>query len=150
MLTSEQAGLDAASLRDLRSATDLALAPPKPDSVWVPPFAHYGGDERGGQSSLPWRSVSSGSLFGPAVKGLTERFTEAQKSSQAMRHFLPKYTSSSAAYSRLRPAPTKQTAKPTPATPELDLKKVDRKEGAHAQHDTTPSWSAKDHGPRSP
>ncbi len=30
-------------------------------------------------------TVSSGSLFGPAVEGFAERFTEAQKSSQAMR-----------------------------------------------------------------
>ncbi len=32
--------------------------------------------------------VSSGSLFGPAVEGFAERFTETQKSSQAMRYFL--------------------------------------------------------------
>ncbi len=62
--------------------------------------------------------VSSGSLFGPAVEGLAERFTEAQKSSQAMRHFLPKCTSSFAASSHPRLPPTKQTAKPTLATPE--------------------------------
>ncbi len=61
--------------------------------------------------------VSSGSLFGPAVEGFAERFTEAQKSSQAMRHFLPKRTSSSSASSRPRPAATQQTAKPTPTTP---------------------------------
>ncbi len=33
--------------------------------------------------------VSSGSLFGPAVKGFAERFTEAQKSSQAIPKSLP-------------------------------------------------------------
>ncbi len=44
--------------------------------------------------------VSSGSLFGPAVEGFVEWFTEAQKSSQAMRHFLPKYTCFSDASSR--------------------------------------------------
>ncbi len=44
--------------------------------------------------------ISSGSLFGPAVEGFAERFTEAQKSSQAMRHFLPKRTSASSASSR--------------------------------------------------
>ncbi len=33
--------------------------------------------------------VLSGSLFGPAVEGFSERFTEAQKSSQAMQYFLP-------------------------------------------------------------
>ncbi len=46
--------------------------------------------------------VSSGSLFGPAVEGFAECFTEAQKSSQEMRHFLPKRTSSSSASSRPR------------------------------------------------
>ncbi len=56
--------------------------------------------------------LSSGSLFGPAVEGFAECFTEAQKSSQVMRHFLPKRTSSSAASSRPRPVPTQQTAKP--------------------------------------
>ncbi len=39
-------------------------------------------------------------------------------SSQAMRHFLPKSTSSSSASSHPRPAPTQQTAKPTPTTSE--------------------------------
>ncbi len=34
--------------------------------------------------------VSSGCLFGPAVEGFAECFTEAQKSSQVMQHFLPK------------------------------------------------------------
>ncbi len=47
------------------------------------------------------------------VEGFAERFTESQKSSQAMRHFLPKHTSSSSASSRPRPAPTQQIAKPT-------------------------------------
>ncbi len=62
--------------------------------------------------------VSSGSLFGPALEGFVERFTEAQKSSQAIWHFLQKHTSSSVASSRPKPAPTQQTAKLTPATPE--------------------------------
>ncbi len=58
--------------------------------------------------------VSSGNLFGPAVEGFAECFTEAQKSSQVMRHFLPKHTSSSSASSRPRHALTQQTAKSTP------------------------------------
>ncbi len=61
--------------------------------------------------------VSASSLFGPAVEGFAERFTEAQKSSQVMRHFLPK-RASSAASSRPKTAPTLQPAKPKPATPE--------------------------------
>ncbi len=62
--------------------------------------------------------VSSGSLFWPAVEGFAERFTEAQKSSQAMRHFLPKRNSSSSASSRLKSAPNQQTAKSAPTSPE--------------------------------
>ncbi len=93
--------------------------------------------------------VWSGSLFGPAVEGFAGLFTEAQKSSQAMGHFLPKRTSSSTASSRRRPAPTQQIAKPPPATPEPDLLRVGEMEGAHARHDATPSRSAKDPGPKS-
>ncbi len=62
--------------------------------------------------------VSSGSLFGPAVEGFAERFTETQKSSQAMRYFLPKRTSSSSASSCPRLAPTQQTAKLKPTASE--------------------------------
>ncbi len=40
-------------------------------------------------------------LFGPAVNGFAERFTEAQKASQVMRHFLP----SAPAQQLLRVAP---------------------------------------------
>ncbi len=35
--------------------------------------------------------VSPKGLFGPAVDGFAERFSEAQKTSQALRHFLPKH-----------------------------------------------------------
>ncbi len=89
--------------------------------------------------------VSSGSLFGPAVEGFAECYTEAQKTSQAMRHFLPKCTSSSSATSRPRPAPTQQTAKPMSTALEPRPAEGHR---AHARHDATPSRSAKDPGPR--
>ncbi len=59
--------------------------------------------------------ISPSALFGPAVEGFAERFTEAQKASQAMRHFLPKRSSPAAAQSRPRTAPTQQPAKPAPA-----------------------------------
>ncbi len=128
MLASEEGGLDAASLRDLRSATDLALRATNVTTqaigrsmsslivlechLWLTLTELKEADK------FPSAPVLSGSLFGPAVEGIVERFTEAQKSSQAMQHFLPKRTSSSAASSCPRPAPTQQTAKPTPATPE--------------------------------
>ncbi len=94
--------------------------------------------------------ISSGSLFGPAVEGFAERFTECQKSSQAMRHFLPKRTSSTSASSRPKSAPTQQTAKPVSTTPEPDLWRRGEIEGAHARQDDTTSLSAKDPGPRLP
>ncbi len=74
-------------------------------------------------------------------------FTEAQKSSQAMQHFLPKRTSSSSAS---RPGPTQQTAKSMPTTRSPDLLRIGEIEGAHARHNTTPFRSPKDPGPRSP
>ncbi len=54
---------------------------------------------------------------------------EAQKSSQAMQHFLPKRISSSSASSRPRPALTQQTAKPTPTVPEPWPPEVRRNRG---------------------
>lgn len=53
--------------------------------------------------------VSPNGLFGPAVDGFAEHFTEDQKSSQALRHFLPKH-SSSAASGCQKTMPTKQPA----------------------------------------
>ncbi len=117
MLTIEEAGLDAASLRDLRSVTHLALRATKAtaqaighsmSSLMV--LEHHlwlTMTEMKEVDKVPFLDapVSSGSLFGPAVEGFAKCFTEAQKSSQAMRHFLPKRTSSSAASSRPRPAP---------------------------------------------
>ncbi len=50
--------------------------------------------------------VSPTSLFGPAVVGFAECFTAGRMWSQAMRHFLPKRSSSAAASSRPKMAPT--------------------------------------------
>ncbi len=101
MLASEEVGLDAPSLRDMRSA-----------NLWLTMMEMKEADK------VPFLDapVASGSLFGPAVKGFAECFTEPQKSSQAMQHFLAKRTSSTSASSHPRPAPTQLTAKPTPAT----------------------------------
>ncbi len=121
MLASEEAGLDAASLRDLRSATDLALRTTKATAqvvlehnLWLTMTEMKEADK----VSFLDAPVSLGSLFGPAVEGFAERFMEAQKSSHAMQYFLHKRTGSSSASSRPRPAPTQQTAKPTPTAPE--------------------------------
>ncbi len=126
MLASEEAGFDAASLRDLRSATILSLRATKATAqaiersmsslvvlerdLWLTMMEMKEADK------VPFLDapVSSNSLFGPAVEG----FMEAQKSSQAMQHFLPKRTSSSAASSRPKHALTQQPAKSTQDTPE--------------------------------
>ncbi len=96
MLTNEEAGLDSASLRDLRGATDLALCATKATAqdiersisslivlerhLWLTMM------EKKEADLVPFlhSPVLSGSLFGPVVEGFAEHFTEAQKSSQAM------------------------------------------------------------------
>ncbi len=61
--------------------------------------------------------VSPKGLFGPAMDGFTERFTEAQKTLQALCHFLPKRPSSAAVSSRPKTATTQQSAKPAQPQP---------------------------------
>ncbi len=70
---------------------------------------------------------------------LAERFTETQKASQAMRHFLPKRSSPAAAQSRPRTAPTQQPAKPAPA--------VSAPQPARTQQPRGRSRSARRHPP---
>ncbi len=118
---------DPATLRELRSATDLALRATKTTAqaigrsmaslvvlerhLWLT-LTEIKDADRVCFLDAP---ISPSGLFGPAVKGFAERFTEAQKASQAMRHFLPKRSSPAAAQSRPRTAPTQQSAKPAPA-----------------------------------
>ncbi len=132
MLANEEAGLDSASLKDLRSATDLTPRATKataqtigqPDShsmstlivlerhLWLTMTEMKEADK----VHFLDAPISSESLFRPAVEGFAECFTEGHKSSQAMRKFLPKSTRSSSASSRPIPVPTQQTATPTPTT----------------------------------
>ncbi len=109
MLATEEAGLDSAIGRSMSSLVVLVER-----HLWLTMTEMKEADK----VSFLDAPVSSGSLFGPAVEGFAERFREAQKSSQAMRHFPPKRTSSSFASSRPRTAPTQQPAKPTPTAPE--------------------------------
>ncbi len=92
--------------------------------------------------------ISPSGLFGPAVEGFAERFTEAQKASQAMRHFLPKRSSPAAAQSRPRTAPTQQPAKPAPAVSAPQPARTQQPRGLHAQPDATPLRSARAPDPR--
>ncbi len=82
--------------------------------------------------------VSPTGLFGPAVEGFAERFTAAQKSSQAMRHFLPKHSSSAAALNHPKMAPTQQPAKATPPA----VQPPSPSPAAHARPDATHQNSA--------
>ncbi len=118
---------DPATFRELRSATGLALRATKTTAqaigrsmaslvvlerhLWLTLTEIKDAD----RVSFLDAPISPSGLFGPAVKGFTERFTEAQKASQAMQHFLPKRSSPAAAQSRPRTAPTQQSAKPAPA-----------------------------------
>ncbi len=102
---------DPATLRELRSATDLALRATKITAqaigrsmaslvvlerhLWLTLTEIKDAD----RVSFLDAPISPSGLFGPAVKGFAERFTEAQKASQAMRHFLPKRSSPAAAQS---------------------------------------------------
>ena len=116
------------AFRDLRSATDLALRATKATAqaigrsmanlvvlerhLWLN-LTEIKESDKVAFLDAP---VSPSGLFGPAVEGFTERFTAAQKSSQAMRHFLPKRSIS--ASSRPRTAPTQHQSKPVPSTPQ--------------------------------
>ncbi len=92
--------------------------------------------------------ISPSGLFGPAVKGFAERFTEAQKASQVMRHFL----SSAPAQQLLRVAlRLRRLSSPRSLHlpfPPLSLKRLSRHEGVHAQPDATPFRSVRAPDPR--
>ncbi len=120
----DEAGPDPAAFSELCSATDHALRTTKTTAqaigrsmasivvlerhLWLTLTEIKDADK------VPFLDspVSPTGLFGPAVEGFAERFTAAQKSSQAMRHFLPKRSSSAAGSSRPRSAPTPHPAGP--------------------------------------
>ncbi|KAL0192323.1 hypothetical protein M9458_010619, partial [Cirrhinus mrigala] len=108
----DKSALDFATLMELRSATDLALRATKATAqaigrsmanlvllerhLWLTLTEIKDADK------VPFLDVplTPTGLFGPAVEGFAECFSAAQKTSQAMRHFLPKHSSSTAASSR--------------------------------------------------
>ncbi|ROL45554.1 hypothetical protein DPX16_17670 [Anabarilius grahami] len=123
----DESGFDAPAFRDLRSTTDLALRATKATAQAIgQSMASLVVLERHlllnlteikdtDKTAFLDAPVSPLGFFGPAVEGFTERFTTAQKSSQAMRHFLPKRSSYASASSRPRTAPAQQS-KPAPST----------------------------------
>ncbi|KAL0165908.1 hypothetical protein M9458_037752, partial [Cirrhinus mrigala] len=126
---SDKSALDPATLTELRSATDLALRATKATAqaigrsmaslvvlerhLWLTLTEIKDADK------VPFLDapISPTGLFGPSVEGFAERFSAAQKSSQAMRHFLPKRSSSTAAPGRPKSAPPQQPVKPASTTP---------------------------------
>lgn len=107
----DESGINAPALKELCSATDLALRTMKATAqairrsmvslvvlehyIWL----HLTETKEADKVAFLDAPVSPAGLFGPAVEGFTDRFTAAPKSSQAMRHF-PKS------------APTQQQSKP--------------------------------------
>ncbi|ROL03899.1 hypothetical protein DPX16_23334 [Anabarilius grahami] len=102
----DESGLDPVVFCDLRSATDLVLHAMKATAqaigrsmaslivlechLWLNLTEIKDADRTAFLDS----PVSPTGLFGPAVDGFPERFTEAQMASRAMHHFLPKCSSS--------------------------------------------------------
>ncbi|ROI16371.1 Cyclin-dependent kinase 10 [Anabarilius grahami] len=144
----DESGIEAPAFKDLRSATDLALRATKATAqaigrsmaslvvlerhLWLN-LTEIKDQDKTAFLDAP---VSPSGLFGPAVEGFTKRFTAAQKSSQAMRHFLPKRSSSASASSRPRPAPAQQT-KPAPSTSQAAPPK-DRQRSRSAKRSSFP------------
>ncbi len=126
LLCIDESGPEPAAFKELRSVTNLALHATKTTAqavgrsmaslvvlerhLWLTPMEIKNADK------VPFLDSpdSLTGLFGPVVEGFAERFTATQKSSQAMRHFLPKRSSLTAPSSRPKMAPTQQPAKPAP------------------------------------
>ncbi|KAI2664125.1 ORF V: Enzymatic polyprotein [Labeo rohita] len=126
---SDRSALDPATLTELRSATDLALRATKATAqaigrsmanlvvlerhLWLMLTEIKDADK------VPFLDapISPTGLFGPSVEGFAERFSAAQKTSQAMRHLLPKRSSSTAASGRPKPTPPQQPVRPASTAP---------------------------------
>ncbi|CAM4735498.1 unnamed protein product [Leuciscus chuanchicus] len=118
----DEEGPDAICVPDLRSATDLALRATKSAAqaigrtmasltvserhLWLT-LSEMAESERTAFLDAP---LSATGLFGSSVKDFAERFAEVQKASQAMKHFLPKRSSSAAG----RAKPSAQSSQPQP------------------------------------
>lgn len=124
----DETGPDPASFKDLRSATDLALRATKVATqavgramaslvilerhLWLT-LTDIKDTDRVALLDSP---VSSSGLFGSAVEGFTQHFTEAQKS-QVMGHFLLKRFAPTPETGCQKPPPAQHT-KPTSAQPQ--------------------------------
>ncbi|KAL0165753.1 hypothetical protein M9458_037597, partial [Cirrhinus mrigala] len=108
---SDKSALDPATLTELRSATDLALRATKATAQAI-------GRSMASLVVLErhlWLTLTE--IKDADKRSVWTRFSAAQKSSQAMRHFLPKRSSSTAAPGRPKSAPPQQPVKPASTTP---------------------------------
>ena len=122
----DEEGVEAISVPDLRSATDLALRATKSAAqaigrsmasltvaerhLWLT-LSEMPDSERSVFLDAP---VSATGLFGSSVKDFADRFAEVQKTSQAMKHFLPKRSSSASGRSK---QPSARSSQPQPQPP---------------------------------
>ncbi len=149
----DESGPDPAAFKELHSATDLALHATAQAicrsmaslvvlerHMWLNLMEIKEADKVPFLDSL----VSPTGLFGLAHEDIAESFTAAQKSSLAMRHFLPKHSSSVAASSRPKMAPTQQLEKPAPPAAQLAAKPEPR----HRSHSARPQPFPKCQEPR--
>lgn len=125
----DETGPDPASFKDLRSASDLALHATKVATqavgramaslvilerhLWLT-LTDIKDTDRVALLDSP---VSPSGLFGSAVEGFPQHFTEAQKSSQVMGHFLLKRFAPTRETGCQKPPPAQHT-KPTSAQPQ--------------------------------
>ncbi len=148
MLASEEAGLDASSLRDLKSVTELALrATTATAQLVLECHLWFMMTEMTDKVSFLDAPFSSGSLFGPAVGrallNVSRRLKRCNTSSLSTPALL--LLPVAPGLRRLR---RQLNQRQPPRSP--DLLMIGEIEGVHARHDAAPSWSAKDPGPRSP
>ena len=127
----DEKGPDHAALADLRSATDLSLRATKTAAqaigramaaltvidrhLWLT-LADMSESERAVFLNAP---LSPTGLFGPAVSGIVDRFSEVQKASQAMNLFLPRRSSPAAGRSQAQPparSSTQRSSRPPSAS----------------------------------
>jgi LSD1 subclass zinc finger protein len=130
-----ESGRNPSAVTDLRSATDLALRATKAAAqalgrcmaslcvserhLWLT-LTDMGDSERAAFLNAP---LSPSGLFGSAVTGIVDRFSEVQKATQAMNLFLPRRASSSAGRSREPPA------RAPPQRPPLQTQTAQRRQG---------------------
>ncbi|CAM4597767.1 unnamed protein product [Leuciscus chuanchicus] len=121
----DEMGPEAICIADLRSASDLTLRATKSAAqamgrcmasatvaerhLWLT-LTEMADSERNAFLDAP---LSSAGLFGSSLSEFVERFTEAQKASQAFKHFLPKRSGSAA--SREKQTPRSSQPQPPPS-----------------------------------